>query len=436
MGSTNPGIFGQNPFSDVPYSSFNPNQIMGLNSSGGNPPTPGGSNQWMSYPTMPNPTQASGTNTPGKVPPSNPSTIFPASISLRPDGSGPTGTPGSELSLGGSTRTTPTFDPQFTAMFYSWLQSQLGQGATPFNLSAILPSSGQATAPGQLTAPNNQILQQLMSMFTGGPTTIPGGAGLQEMSQTGDPISGLPEWQAMIEAQKRNIGQKEANLKENFAFAGNMASSPFGTAMSDFQSQSALDQNALLAQLEQQSMESAMGRKAGAQQFLSGEAGQIGEYLQGLDQQSIQNMYQEFIRTRPEYSPLLQMMFGGATSSPGTTNIGASSNMGGIASLLGAGASGLAQLLPLLGLCWVAEVLYGVDDERTHSIRYWLNNDEQLDEDWGEFKSAYQRYGKKIAEVAANSPSLRAKLLPVFERALVKAKAFVIERTQEAAYAK
>jgi hypothetical protein len=33
-----------------------------------------------------------------------------------------------------------------------------------------------------------------------------------------------------------------------------------------------------------------------------------------MDQQAINNVLQEFIRTRPEYGPLLQMMFGEANT--------------------------------------------------------------------------------------------------------------------------
>src|SRR5260370_4972589 len=110
-----------------------------------------GSNQYM----MNNPAAMS---MPGNTSMSTPGIVPPA-----PGGAPPPTTDnpyakagtviGGKHQLGGGNIAVPTFDPQFTQQFYQWLQSMLGKGATPFDLSAILPSTGQATAPGTLTAP-------------------------------------------------------------------------------------------------------------------------------------------------------------------------------------------------------------------------------------------------------------------------------------------
>jgi hypothetical protein len=51
-----------------------------------------------------------------------------------------------------------------------------------------------------------------------------------------------------------------------------------------------------------------------------GNALNLGQQYQGLDQNAINRQYQEFLRTQPEYSPLLQQLFAGATTFPGVVN--------------------------------------------------------------------------------------------------------------------
>jgi hypothetical protein len=271
-------IFGQNinPFTGT--------------SQGGAPAT-GGSNQWMSYPSIPN---------------------FGAGGGL---GSGATGAggagkffnnqPGGQMNMGGNIFTAPTFDPNFTSSFYGMLQQLLGSGGGGSNLQ-----------------------NQLLSFLSGGQTNIPGASSLSSMAQTGNPISALPEWQKMIAAQQQNIQQNQAGLKEQFAFMGDPASSSFGTAESNYMQQTTKDQNALLAQLEQQSMESAMQRELSASTSLTGMAGAESQFLDSL-------------------------FSGAATASPGLFDKHKGSLLGGIGSLIGAGASvlpGLSQLLKTLGI--------------------------------------------------------------------------------------
>lgn len=236
--------------------------------------------------------------------------------------------------------------PQFTSDFYNWLQGQIGQGVQPFNLQTVLPSSGAATAPGQLNAPLTNVLEQLQSFYSGGPSTVPGSDTLRQLATTGMPTDVGAAWQAMIDAQQRNIAQQGANLREQFAFGGDLASSPFGQAATDFYSQTAKDQNALLAQMQQQASEAAAGRAMQTGMGLTNNATQLGGALQGLDQQAIQNMLQEFMRTQPQYNPLINMLFSGATTFPPTVQTGSGS--GGLGGVLG-DLGGLLSMIPGIG---------------------------------------------------------------------------------------
>lgn len=231
--------------------------------------------------------------------------------------SGDAGPSGGVVKQGGTGYSTVgTMFPSFTQDFYDWMSGQVGQGATPFNLSAVLPSTGQVTQPGQVNAPLSPLLQQLQSFYQTGQGGPAGTDVLGQMAKTGMPTAVGPAWDAMIKAQGQNTAQQEAQIREQFASLGSLKGSPFGTALTNFGEQNVLNQNALLAQMQQQSSEAAAGRQLSAGSQLSSQASDLGQLLQGLDQQSINNMMQEFIRTRPEYGPLLNMLFSGATASP------------------------------------------------------------------------------------------------------------------------
>lgn len=279
---------------------------------------PGGQNQFMNFPTMGGPggqtatgsdlnpllfgnptysrtmTNPSGEGAfplPGGAQAGTPPGIVPPSGGNPPLGpfSNPadTGKAGVGARLPGGAYTGRTLDPQLTEQLAQWLMSQLGKGATPFDLSAILPSTGQATAPGTLTAPENPILQSLQQFYQTG---------------TGGPLPGvLPMWQSEIQAMNIPIQQQLANIKEQFGARGALGSSELGSALETYGAQTAADQEALLGQLTLQAL-------PGMEQF--------GVGLQAEDQASIDRLLQEFQRTQPEYSPLLQEEFGFGTAFP------------------------------------------------------------------------------------------------------------------------
>lgn len=236
--------------------------------------------------------------------------------------------------------------PNLTTDFFNFLKSNVGGGATPFNLATPLPTGGQ-TAPGQLSAPINPVLQQIQDFYSGKNTSLPGASSVLDLAKTGTPIDQLPAWQAMIEAQQKNIGLNEANLREQFASLGNLKGSPFGGAMSGFREQTAKDQNAALLAAVAGAGESAQARRLAASTGLIQGASSIGEMLQNFDQQSIDRLLQEFIRTRPEYSPYLNLLYGAATTFAPVQQPGKGGGvLGGIAGALG---TGLGSLLGPIG---------------------------------------------------------------------------------------
>ena len=198
--------------------------------------------------------------------------------------------------------------PGLSSNLSNFLSSQVGQGVPIFNQSTQLPTGG-LTQGGALSAPMNQLLSQLFGFYNGGSSSTPGASTLANIANNG--ISALPEWQSMIQAQQQNIGQNQANLQEQFASMGGLAGSPFGTAMSNFASQTTADQNALLGQLQQQNI--LQGQMPAAQSLLS-DAGAMSQYGQSLDQQAIQNMLQEFNYTLPQNNPLNQEEYGLSTT--------------------------------------------------------------------------------------------------------------------------
>lgn len=272
-----------------------------------------GSNQYFNnIPTFANPGQAPSPTTNGQQPASGNPYLSPQ------EGSGGFnqggyGSHDSATNIGHGIMATNLQYPGLSASMADYLGSQMGQGVSPFNLSTMMPTGGQ-TQPGQLTAGMNPLLQQLMSFFqTGQGGGMPGMSNLANIANNG--VSALPEWQSMIAAQQQNIGQNQAQLKEQFAGMGDLAGSPFGNAMSNYMQQTTLDQNSLLGQLQQSNIQNIQMPAinelfSGSQQMASG--------LQNLDQSAIDKMYQQYQTDAPQNNPLLQYQMGMSTLYPPT----------------------------------------------------------------------------------------------------------------------
>ena len=168
---------------------------------------------------------------------------------------------------------------------------------------------------------------------------MPGANTLATIANQG--ISALPEWQSMVKAMGQNIAQGQANLGEQFASMGGMAGTPFAGAMSNYQQGTMAQQNALLGQLQQQNI--LRGQIPVAENLLAGGT-QFGQYSQGLAQQNIQNMYNEFMRTQPEYSPLLPYEMAMATQYDPVLNRSGMTSGGFWGGLAGAIGGGLSQM--------------------------------------------------------------------------------------------
>lgn len=301
-----------------------------------------GSNQYTSYP-LPIATQnaGSGAGAPGSVP-APPTLPGSAPINNPNNLNYITGAPGSnnEIPNTNSQHLEPTFDPYYTQQYYNMLSQQLGKGLPGFNLQTVLPSSGQTTQAGQLNAPLNNVYQQLQALLTGGSSSIPGASAATSMANTGNPVNQTPAWQAMIASEQQNTAQNANNLREQFASAGDLNSSPFGTAMQQFYNQNAMNQNAQLTQATTAEGDAAANRALSAQQGFQGLAEQTGSNLQTIDQNAINQMLQEFNYTLPQNNPMNQMFQTAALSSPNVAGTPTSAQnfasvAGGIGSLLG-----------------------------------------------------------------------------------------------------
>lgn len=92
------------------------------------------------------------------------------------------------------------------------------------------------------------------------PTSLEGSY-LQRWAENGQPVNALPAWQSYVDAMQRNIQSDQAGLMEMFNQSGGYQSTSFGNAAVDYMTQTAKDQNALLAQMGYQSLSDAMSRQ-------------------------------------------------------------------------------------------------------------------------------------------------------------------------------
>lgn len=237
-----PNIFGQNPNSTThlpPGTGTNFNPFPGFGNPGTNPPPGGGGG------TGGGGTGGGGTGT----------------------GGGGTGTGGGGTGTGGG-----------------------GTGANPFPPISIDPGTpgggiGNYSAPDAFLADSANDVGYLR--------------GIAE--NAGYATNATPAWEAMTAAQQRNIDRMAAQLGEQFNVSGNRFSSVFGDAMTDYYSQTGLDQNSLLAQMTLAAQEAARGRELSA-------AGQLGNQgFQGASQLSNQGFQAQMQQGQQAYGTAQNM---------------------------------------------------------------------------------------------------------------------------------
>jgi len=184
------------------------------------------------------------------------------------------------------------------------------------------------------------LLADLLQQFQGAMAGTGGGT-LGEMVKTGMPVSQTAQWAKMQSAMERQYRMGEANVAERFAAGGGMTSSPYGQAMTDYNLQAAREKAAMFGGMETTALESAAGRQVQALNLLYPAAQKLGELFQGMDQAAIGRTLAEFIRTQPEYGPLLNLLYGMAVTFP--PYLGKSTGIGATGAVL-AGAGSAAQV--------------------------------------------------------------------------------------------
>jgi len=137
-----------------------------------------------------------------------------------------------------------------------------------------------------------------------------------------------PAWQAMVDAQQRQLERNFADLTEGFNVSGNRFSSVFGDAATDYWTQAGKDQNALLGQMTLAAQEAARQRELQAAGQLSGQGFGAGQQLSAQNFESLMNQMnqragltsQMFGASTNAAQQLLQNAMQGAQSLYGTEN--------------------------------------------------------------------------------------------------------------------
>ena len=130
-----------------------------------------------------------------------------------------------------------------------------------------------------------------------------------------------------------------------------------------------------------------------------------------------------------EVSSAISALSGASSATNSVMQADASSKaatMGFLGSVVGGGAEvGAAALMPAPASsgCWIAEAIYGVDDQRTHDVRRWLNTEFKKTRFGTLVMSFYLRFGERIAAWVRRSTLLKASLKPLFDKALERARA-------------
>lgn len=90
----------------------------------------------------------------------------------------------------------------------------------------------------------------------------------------------------------------------------------------------------------------------------------------------------------------------------------------GTAAISGAGQAGSAALKA----CWIAEAIYGVDDPRTHLMRYWMNHVWAKESKVGALvMKVYLAIGQSVAKLVRRSLIVRSMFQPLFDAGLRRA---------------
>jgi hypothetical protein len=72
--------------------------------------------------------------------------------------------------------------------------------------------------------------------------------------------------------------------------------------------------------------------------------------------------------------------------------------------------------------CWIAEVIYGVDEARTQLVRAWLSERYERREPWSlVVVLLYRRFGQRIAAFLRSSPGFKSVFRPLFDLAVRRA---------------
>lgn len=217
-------------------------------------------------------------------------------------------------SIGHGQYSVPPTDASLQNSIMNYLQGQVGQGMSPFNLQALLPTGG-TTGAGQVSSPLDPLSQAMMQFYSTGATG--GNPGLQSLSQlasTGDPIDQTPAWQAMVQQMQQQIGTGAANVREQMSFSGNLPGSAGALATSEYQNQSTADLNSQLLSAQTQAQQQAVQNKLTASgQIQSGEQS-LASSLYGYDQSAVTNLMNEFFATQSQENPTLGYQFGGGTA--------------------------------------------------------------------------------------------------------------------------
>jgi hypothetical protein len=72
-------------------------------------------------------------------------------------------------------------------------------------------------------------------------------------------------------------------------------------------------------------------------------------------------------------------------------------------------------------ICWIAEVLFGADDPRTHLLRMWLVDVYSKTAIGSIVVALYKLFGRELSVLVRRSSLLRRILRPLFEAGLVRA---------------